>query len=110
MRYLLLLSLVAAVVLSTCLAHDLTVGTSYNTRLIFQQKANYMAIPFKKRVKEVFFSDPGLQTIKGVIVRDLDHTENIATITAGGVGSSFANIRLKSARGHSLNYQIEIYV
>ncbi|CAH2259267.1 jg10024 [Pararge aegeria aegeria] len=88
----------------------MTVGTSYNTRLIWQEKSNYMAIPFKKRVKEVFYSDPAQQTIRGVIARDLDHSEGSASITAGGVGSSFVNIRLKSARGHSLNYQIEIYV
>ncbi|OWR49490.1 REPAT31 protein [Danaus plexippus plexippus] len=48
--------------------------------------------------------------IKGIIARDLDHTKASATITAGGVGSTFANIRLKSERGSGLNYQIEIYV
>ncbi|XP_075974784.1 uncharacterized protein LOC142975679 [Anticarsia gemmatalis] len=89
---------------------DLIVGTSFNNRLIFQQKAEYNAIPLKKRVKEVFFSDPGQQIIKGVILRDLDHTDAIPSITAGGVGFSYANIRLKSDRGSGLNYQVEIYV
>ncbi|XP_022122796.2 uncharacterized protein LOC110998445 [Pieris rapae] len=110
MRYLLLLSFVLIVSLSSCFAGDLILGTSYNGRLVWQQKAEYMAIPFKKRVKEIFYSDPGQQIIKGIIARDLDHTEALATITAGGVGTSFANIRLKSARGSSLNYQIEFYV
>ncbi|KAJ2942638.1 hypothetical protein O0L34_g2107 [Tuta absoluta] len=88
---------------------DLIVGTSFNNRLLWQQKAEYNAIPLKKRVKEVFFSDPGQQIIKGIIARDLDHTEAEATVTAGGVGFSYANIRLKSERGSGLNYQIEIY-
>lgn len=49
-----------------CVAYckDLIVGSSYNNRLIWQQKAEYNAIPLKKRVKEVFFSDPGQQIIK----------------------------------------------
>ncbi|CAH0714373.1 unnamed protein product, partial [Brenthis ino] len=89
---------------------DLIIGTSFNNRLIWQEKAEYNAIPLKKRVKEVFFSDPGQQIIKGIIARDLDHTEAIASVTAGGVGFSYANIRLKSDRGSGLNYQIEMYV
>lgn len=49
-----------------CIVHckDLIVGSSFNNRLIHQQKAEYNAIPLKKRVKEVFFSDPGQQIIK----------------------------------------------
>ncbi|CAH1646673.1 unnamed protein product [Spodoptera littoralis] len=95
-----------------CVVHckDLIVGSSFNNRLIHQEKAEYNAIPLKKRVKEVFFSDPGQQIIKGIILRDLDHTEAIPSVTAGGVGFSYANIRLKSERGSGLNYQVEIYV
>ncbi|VVC89886.1 unnamed protein product [Leptidea sinapis] len=110
MRLLLLLSLVFLICMTQSWATDLTIGTSYNTRLVWQQKSEYMAIPFKKRVKEVFYADPGQQIIKGVIARDLDKTLSSATVTAGGVGSSFVNIRLKSERGGSLNYQIDIYV
>ncbi|VVD04572.1 unnamed protein product [Leptidea sinapis] len=93
-----------------CYCKDLIVGTSFNGRLLWQEKAEYNSIPFKKRVKEVFYSDPGQQVIKGIIARDLDHTDATATVTAGGVGQSYANIRLKSERGSGLNYQIEIYV
>ncbi|CAG9785715.1 unnamed protein product [Diatraea saccharalis] len=94
-----------------CVSHckDLIVGTSFNNRLLWQQKVEYNAIPLKKRVKEVFFSDPGQQIIKGVIARDLDHTDATASITAGGVGFSYANFRFKSDRGSGLNYQLEIY-
>ncbi|CAG4975624.1 unnamed protein product [Parnassius apollo] len=100
--------IIACISVSHC--KDLIVGTSFNNRLLWQEKAEYNAIPLKKRVKEVFFSDPGQQIIKGIIARDLDHTDASATITAGGVGFSYANIRMKSERGSGLNYQIEIYV
>ncbi|XP_049867987.1 probable salivary secreted peptide [Pectinophora gossypiella] len=100
--------LLAFVCVTQC--KDLIVGSSFNNRLLWQQKAEYNAIPLKKRVKEVFFSDPGQQIIKGIIARDLDHTDAEATVTAGGTGFSYANIRLKSERGSGLNYQIEIYV
>ncbi|XP_047530332.1 uncharacterized protein LOC125066330 [Vanessa atalanta] len=102
------------IVFASCLCvsycKDLIVGTSFNNRLIWQEKAEYVSIPLKKRVKEVFFADPGQQIIKGIIARDLDHTDASATITSGGVGQSYANIRLKSERGSGLNYQLEIYV
>ncbi|CAG4971984.1 unnamed protein product [Parnassius apollo] len=69
-----------------------------------------MGFPFKKRVKEVFYSDPAMQIIRGIVARDVEQSEASATITAGGVGFSFVNLRLKSGRGSGLNYQIEIYV
>ncbi|XP_063822588.1 probable salivary secreted peptide [Ostrinia nubilalis] len=99
---------VAVICLGQC--KDLITGTSFNNRLIWQQKVEYNAIPLKKRVKEVFYSDAGQQTIKGVIARDLDHTEGSASITAGGPGNSYVNVRFKSERGSGLNYQLEIYV
>lgn len=58
----LLLVLLSCVCVSYC--KDLIVGTSFNNRLLWQEKAEYNAIPLKKRVKEVFFSDPGQQIIK----------------------------------------------
>lgn len=33
-----------------------------------------------------------------------------ASITSGGVGVTFTNIKLKSERGGSINYQIQIFV
>ncbi|GBP45665.1 hypothetical protein EVAR_35932_1 [Eumeta japonica] len=65
---------VVLAVFSVCECKDLIVGTSYNGRLIWQEKAEYNAIPLKKRVKEVFFSDPGQQIIKtGHIVGRTDY-------------------------------------
>lgn len=58
-----LLGAVLALV-AICESKDLIVGTSFNNRLLWQQKAEYNAIPLKKRVKEVFYSDPGQQIIK----------------------------------------------
>lgn len=58
----LLIVLLSCVCASYC--KDLIVGTSFNNRLLWQEKAEYNAIPLKKRVKEVFFSDPGQQIIK----------------------------------------------
>ncbi|VVD04571.1 unnamed protein product [Leptidea sinapis] len=43
---------------------DLILGTSYNNRIIFQEKAEYNAIPLKKRVKEIFYSNPDQHIIK----------------------------------------------
>lgn len=58
----LLVVLLSFVCVSYC--KDLIVGSSFNNRLIHQEKAEYNAFPLKKRVKEVFFSDPGQQIIK----------------------------------------------
>ncbi|XP_053612447.1 probable salivary secreted peptide [Plodia interpunctella] len=106
-----LVALSACVLIFVCVAEckDLIVGTNLSNRLLWQQKVEYNAIPLKKRVKEEFYSDPGQQIIKGIIARDLDHDDSSVTITAGGVGSSFVNLRFKSERGSGLNYQVEIY-
>lgn len=60
--YIFLVVFASCIYVSHC--KDLIVGTSFNNRLLWQQKAEYNAIPFKKRVKEVFYSDPGQQIIK----------------------------------------------
>nr|WJJ70442.1 venom protein U-MPTX.18-Mc29 [Megalopyge crispata] len=100
--------LLAVICSSYC--KDLIVGTSFNHRLLWQQKVEYNAIPLKKRVKEVFYSDPGQQIIKGIIARDLDHSGAEVSITSGGIGLSYANLKFKSERGSGLNFQVELYV
>lgn len=64
MKCILALGVFVLIAISSCVASDLLVGNSINGHLIWQQKAEYMGIPFKKRVKEAFFSDPGLNVIK----------------------------------------------
>lgn len=61
----LLIVLLSCVCVSYC--KDLIVGTSFNNRLAWQEKAEYNSIPFKKRVKEIFYSDPGQQIIKVIL-------------------------------------------
>ncbi|XP_053612445.1 uncharacterized protein LOC128676383 [Plodia interpunctella] len=108
------LALVLAVCLLTfvCISEckDLIIGATFNNRLIWQHKVEYNAIPLKKRVKEEFYADPGQKTIKGIIARDMDHTRATSTVTAGGVGFSYVNLRFKSERGSALNYRVEVYV
>ncbi|CAG9783733.1 unnamed protein product [Diatraea saccharalis] len=110
MKSLLFLSVTAIVLLSTCYGRDLVLGTSYNTRLINLKRIEYMAIPFKKRVKEYFYSDPGLQIIKGIIVKETETTQAEPVVTAGGIGFTYVNLRFKSERGSGLYYQVDIYV
>lgn len=64
MKSILVLCVIFAFYLSDSHCKDLIIGTSFNNRLIWQEKAEYNSIPLKKRVKEVFFSDPGQQIIK----------------------------------------------
>ncbi|XP_013196662.1 probable salivary secreted peptide [Amyelois transitella] len=109
MKLLPVLAICGLVLVSVVESKDLIVGTNLSNRLIWQHKVEYNSIPLKKRVKEEFFSDPGQQIIKGIIARDLDHTDSSATITAGGVGYSYVNLRFKSERGSGLNYQVEVY-
>ncbi|KAI8435007.1 hypothetical protein MSG28_003445 [Choristoneura fumiferana] len=88
---------------------DLVVGTSYSNRLVWRIKANHLPFPFRKRVKEYFYSSPDQQLIRGIVVIDLDRSEAVPSITAGGIGFPYVNIKLKSARGTGLNYQLEVY-
>lgn len=40
---------------------------------------------------------------------DNKHTNATATVTAGGIGYTYVNLRLKSERGKELDYDIGIY-
>lgn len=64
MKFIFLCVALALLCVSSSLASDLIAGTSYQGRLIWQEKCEYMAYPFVKREKNVFFSDPGQQIIK----------------------------------------------
>lgn len=98
-------------VVASCVARDLVIGSSYGAHLAWRTKVNAMAFPFKKRVREVFYWNPEQIPIRGIIARDLDRTTGgVESITAGGTGLPYVNIRLKSARGRGLNYQVEIYI
>ncbi|GBP49445.1 hypothetical protein EVAR_25659_1 [Eumeta japonica] len=51
-------------------------------------------------------SNPGL----GIAVLDNDFSHASANVTEGGVGCSYATIRMKSQRSHPINYEVEIYM
>ncbi|CAG5005671.1 unnamed protein product [Parnassius apollo] len=70
----------------------------------------YNAFPFMKRVKYYFFSSPDNKRIQGIQVLDNLHSKASVNVTAGGVGHSFVNLRMKSERGKGLSYDIGIYV
>ncbi|KAJ8719063.1 hypothetical protein PYW07_016619 [Mythimna separata] len=69
--------------------------------------AHYSAIPFIKRVKHVFYS--GHSIINSIMAYDNKHTNATATVTAGGIGYTYVNLRLKSERGKELDFDIGIY-
>nr|XP_026492006.1 uncharacterized protein LOC113397748 [Vanessa tameamea] len=79
-------------------------------RKVHEQVVSAQAIPLIKREQEVYFEYPvNDQKIKGIAIRDLDSGLAEPSITRGGIGFSFANIKLKSERGSGLNFQIDIY-
>ncbi|CAK1547764.1 unnamed protein product [Leptosia nina] len=68
------------------------------------------AIPLFKRSQEVYFDYPiNDREIKGIAIIDLDDGMAEPSITSGGLGFSFAKVKLKSERGSGYNFRIEIY-
>ncbi|KAL4710343.1 hypothetical protein ACJJTC_003740 [Scirpophaga incertulas] len=74
------------------------------------ENVRYNAIPFIKRVKYYFYSQPQNRKIVAIQALDNLHTQSSVNVTAGGVGHSFVNLRLKSDRGAGMDYSIGIYV
>nr|QRN76677.1 silk gland uncharacterized 8 [Tineola bisselliella] len=91
---------------------DLQVGSSVNSTIAYIEEVKLSARPFTIRTKNVFFTDEQKpnQKIKGISAIDILNSTASAKITAGGVDSTFVNIRLKSSRGDGLHYQIQIFV
>ncbi|XP_028169800.1 uncharacterized protein LOC114359556 [Ostrinia furnacalis] len=103
-------ALILCVLFVNTQSSDLNVGTSLNSELLYLEAVQLSSIPLKTRTKNVFYNNStSTKIIKGITAIDLARSEAKATITAGGVGSTFANIRLKSVRGSGLNYQIQIF-
>ncbi|GBP78692.1 hypothetical protein EVAR_90560_1 [Eumeta japonica] len=104
------LLLISACVVSSS-GKDLHVGTTVNGALVYAEDVKLSAIPFTTRTKNVFYSDENSRNvvIKGVSAVDLDNSEASATVTAGGVGTNYVNVRIKSERGEGLNYHVQHY-
>ncbi|CAH2216730.1 uncharacterized protein LOC120625881 [Pararge aegeria] len=94
--------------LDFCTCNSLQVGTTVNGQLAYVDTVKLSSIPLKVRTKNVFFN--GNHTIKGIMVLDMAKTKAKASLTSGGVGSTFANIKMKSERGGEINFQIQIFV
>lgn len=76
--------------ISVTYGKDLITGTSFNGRLIWQEKVEYNAIPLKKRVKEVFFSDPGQQLIKVSKLNSLRTQKNCDMNLVRGLSKTYS--------------------
>ncbi|CAG4966476.1 unnamed protein product [Parnassius apollo] len=101
----------AIIFISIVNSDHLNVGTSVNSELAYVEDVKLSAIPTKKRTKNVFYnSETNPKIIKGITAVDYLNSKAKATVTSGGVGSTFANIKLKSERGSGLNYQVQIFV
>ncbi|XP_026756067.1 uncharacterized protein LOC113515954 [Galleria mellonella] len=105
------LFLTISTVLCCVYASNFVVGNVANrVVLVNHTLIEYNAIPFMKRVKYYFYSLPGIRKIEGIQALDTLHSKASINITAGGVGHSFVNMRMKSERGRGLSYDIGIYV
>ncbi|CAF4770014.1 unnamed protein product [Pieris macdunnoughi] len=79
-------------------------------RKVHERTVEAHAIPLFKREEEVQFEYPiADQKIKGIAIKDLENGLAEPSITRGGIGFSFVNIKLKSERGSGYKFLIEIY-
>ncbi|PZC78605.1 uncharacterized protein LOC124634512 [Helicoverpa zea] len=106
MKIQVLVFVVCLFVAATC-DHLILGNTNNNQNMIHHTTAHYTAIPFIKRVKNVFYS--GHSVINSIMAYDNKHTNATAAVTAGGIGYTYVNLRLKSERGKELDYDIGIY-
>ncbi|XP_072940335.1 uncharacterized protein [Epargyreus clarus] len=93
---------------TACSSHSMQIGTSLNGQLAFVEEVKLSAIPLTTRTKNVFYN--GEKVIRGISALDRANSKGKVTVTAGGVGSTFANVKLKSERGDGLDYQIQVFV
>ncbi|CAH0700242.1 unnamed protein product [Spodoptera exigua] len=101
-------------VLCLCLAlynaEDLHLGSGVNAQLGYQEIVKLGSVPLSVRTKNVFYNSNNTKTIKSISAVDIDKSKAVPTVTAGGIGSSFVNVRLKSEKGKGLNYLVQIFV
>lgn len=93
-------------------AKSVIVGQTWEqngTRKVYETVVSANSIPFLKREKFVNFELSNGDKIKGIAIKDMDNALAEPSITQGGIGFGFANIKLKSERGSGFNFQIEIY-
>ncbi|KPJ15835.1 hypothetical protein RR48_09758 [Papilio machaon] len=68
---------------------------------------------FQKRIETLNVTIPYNKLygryIQGVLAYDLTKTGASANVTAGGIGFTFVNLRMKSDKGEDLKYDIYVY-
>ncbi|CAB3241552.1 unnamed protein product [Arctia plantaginis] len=106
----LLVFLCLVVIICVNCEHLIVGNVANRVTLAHHTTASYRAIPFVKRVKYYFYSIPDNKLIQGIQALDNLHSKASMNITAGGVGYSYVNLRMKSERGSGLEYDIGIYV
>ncbi|KAG6441230.1 hypothetical protein O3G_MSEX001755 [Manduca sexta] len=109
MRFLVIFCLLLAIITTVVGEHLIMGDTNSNRQLIHHTMAQYHAIPMMKRVKNVFYNNQEQRIIGSIMAYDNLNSKASATVTAGGIGFSYVNIRLKSERGKGLDYDIGIY-
>ncbi|CAK1581240.1 unnamed protein product [Parnassius mnemosyne] len=105
--------LIAVIVIVEC-SHTF-MGTNVQRELAFHQTVKYSAYMFQKRIEYLNVTIPNnhLQYgryITGILAYDLTTTEASANVTAGGIGYTFVNLRMKSDKGKEMRYDIYVYI
>ncbi|CAG5059289.1 unnamed protein product [Parnassius apollo] len=113
MKLLIVSLLIAATVIVEC-SHTF-MGTSVQRKMAFHKTVKYSAYLFQKRIEYLNVSIPHnrLQDgryITGILAYDLTKSGASTNVTAGGLGYTFVNLRMKSDRGKELRYDIYVYI
>lgn len=95
-------------------SNSVFVGQLYDqtglVRKVYDKMVESTAVPLIRREEEIFYEYPaGDQRIKGIAIRDLADSKAEPSITRGGLGFGFVNIKLKGERGAGLKFMIEIF-
>ncbi|KAJ8708309.1 hypothetical protein PYW07_010434 [Mythimna separata] len=105
--------LLLCAVISVVHSKSVIVGQTWNANgitKVYETTVSANAIPFFKREKYVNFEYPsGDGKIKGIAIKDMDNGLAEPSITLGGLGFNYVNLKFKSERGAGFNYNIEIY-
>lgn len=109
------LKLLVLLCVAITLVHSKTVvvGQTYvngGITKVFDKNVEASGIPLLKRTEELYFEYPhGDQKIKGIAIKDLDNGLAEPSITRGGLGFNFVNIKFKSDRGSGYRFLVEIF-
>lgn len=101
-------------VFATVHSTTVIVGQVYDpqglVKKVYEKTAEKSSFPFIVKEEEIYFEypNPG-QKIKGIAIKDLDNGLAQPSITRGGLGFNFVNIKLKSERGSGYRFLIELY-